>query len=207
MTVKLRALSSCLSIAIAGAAVAACSSTTLEESWTTPTAASQPPLEKVVTVFFSDNETMRRAGEERLAAELGERGVVAVPSYTLFEDRNLLADKDAVRQRLLASGYDGVVAMRVVDKHQEVEYSPSTFDSYWGYAYPYFYSPGWYYGGYYGSTYVETVATVETTAYSLRTNQLVWSALTETYGDEVDDLLEDTSELVAKQLTKRGLAT
>ena len=57
-----------------------------------------------------------------------------------------------------------------------------------------------------GYAYTETVSRVETSAYSLRTNKLVWSALTKTVGDEAGELLEETSEVVASQLTKRGLA-
>jgi hypothetical protein len=198
----------CFSVAIACAVLGACGpSTTLEQAWTSPSAAA-PPLQKVVTVFFSESETTRRAGEDRLAAELAAKGVEATPSYAIIPDKTQLGDLDQVRAQLLGMGYDGVVALRIVDAHQEVEYTPSTFDSYWGYAYPYFYSPSGYYGGYYpGSIYVETVVRVETTAYSLRTNQLVWSALSRTVDEDVDDLIEETSDLVAEQLTERGLAT
>ena len=208
MTAKPHMLS-CLMVTVASAAVGACGpSTTLEQAWTTPEVASTPPLQKVVTVFFSDSETTRRAGEDRLAAELTAKGVEAMPSYAVIPDKSQLANLDTVRAKLQEMGYDGVVALRVVDAHQEVEYSPATFDSYWGYAYPYFYSPGWYYGGYYpGSVYVETVVRVETTAYSLRTGQLVWSAVSKTVDEDVDDLIEETSDLVAEQLTERGLAT
>ena len=46
-----------------------------------------------------------------------------------------------------------------------------------------------------------------TAAYSLTTNQLVWSALTKTVDpDSARKLLGDTSKVVASQLTKHGLA-
>jgi hypothetical protein len=151
-----------------------------------------------VTVFFSDSVTARRAGEDRLARELLARGVRATPSYMVLGDHEL-RDTDALRSKLIGMGYDGVVTMRVVESHQELVSMPGTFDGYWGYAYPYFYSPGFYSSGY---TYTETVVRMETTAYSLRTNQLVWSALTRTHADEVRDLINDTSRVVADQLTR-----
>lgn len=196
-------LTTMIAIAIAAAAPAACGpTTTVEQTWTSGQALGQPPLKRVVTVFFSENETLRRAGEDQLARELAAKGVQATPAYAVLsqeEQRNL----DTVKSKLLAQGYDGIVTMRIVDRYQELEYMPSTFDGYWGYASPYFYSPGFYSPGY---AYTETVVRVETTAYSLRTNRLMWSALTRTVGDEARALIDDTSDVVAEQLTRRGLA-
>ena len=192
-----------IALAIAGLAVAACgSATTVEQTWTSPTARGQPPLQRVVTVFFSDNETIRRAAEDHLARELYSKGVEATPSYAILR-QDEMANREAMKTKLLGMGYDGIVTMRVVDRYQELEYMPSTFDGYWGYAYPYFYSPGSYSPGY---AYTETVVRVETSAYSLRTNQLVWSAVTKTRGEEADKVIDDTSRVIATQLTKRGLA-
>lgn len=207
MQYKLRARSSLnrlVAIAITALTFAACApSTTIEQTWTSPTVRSEPPLQNVVTVFFSDNVTIRRAGEDQLARDLIRKGVNATPSYAIFQDEEL-SDLDAVKAKLATMGYDGVVTMRIVDRYQELDYMPPTFDGYWGSAYPYFYSPGYYSSGY---AYTETVVRVETSAYSLRTNKLVWSALTKTYGDEADDLIDETSRVIASQLTERGLAT
>ena len=190
-------------VAITGLGFAACGpSTTVEQTWTAPTVRSQAPLQRVVTVFFSDNVTIRRAAEDQLARDLIARGVQAMPSYAVLDDSEL-PDRDAVRSKLLKLGYDGIVTMRIVDRYQELDYMPPTFDGYWGHAYPYFYSPGFYSPGY---VYAETIVRVETSAYSLRTNQLVWSALTRTVGDEADELIDDTSRVIATQLTRRGLA-
>jgi hypothetical protein len=190
--------------AIAGLTLAACAaSTTLEQTWTTPTVANQPPLQKVVTVFSSDNVTIRRSGEDQLARDLRAKGVDAMPSYAVLRESEK-PESDAVKSKLLAMGYDGIVTMRIVERYQELEYMPSSFGGYWGYGYPYFYySPGFYSPGY---AYTETVVRVETNAYSLRTNQLVWSGLTKTRGDEADKLIDDTSRVIARQLTRRGLA-
>lgn len=184
---------------------AACApATTVEQSWTSPTARQQQPLQRVVTVYFSDNETARRAGEDQLARELLARGVRASPSYAVLGDKEP-ADSEAVRTKLVGLGFDGVVMMRLVDQHQELEYSPSTFSGYWSYGYPYFYSPGFYSPGY---AYTETISRIETKAYSLKSGQMVWSALTKTTTDEQDQkqLIDETTEVIATQLTQQGLA-
>jgi hypothetical protein len=189
--------------AVAIFAFAACGpTTTIEQTWTSPAARIQPPLRTVVTVFFSGNTTIRHAGEDQLARDLMARGVRATPSYLIFHDEEL-GDLDAVRAKLRGMGYDGVVTMRVVDRYQELEVMPPTFDGYWRFAHPYFSSPWFYPSGY---AYTETVVRVETSAYSLRTGRLVWSALTRTYGDSARRLIDDTSRVISSQLIRRGLA-
>jgi len=194
-------------LAIAVVACTACvPSTAIEQAWTTPTVATQPPLQKVVTMFISNNQTMRHAGEDRMAADLAARGVHATPGYTILGDQKQ-TDLELVKVRLHEMGYDGVVTMRIVDREQRVAYTPATFDGYWG-TWGGYYGWGGYngWGGYYGA-YTYDIYRLETAAYSLATNRLVWSALTRTVDpDSAHKLLGDTSKVVATQLTKRGLA-
>src|SRR5688572_27763607 len=103
----------------AGLSLSACyPATTVEQSWTSPTAMQSQPLQRVVTVYFSDNETARRAGEDQLARELNARGVRATPAYSLLAD-NELTDSKVVKDKLLGLGFDGVVIMRLVDQREE----------------------------------------------------------------------------------------
>jgi hypothetical protein len=192
-------------LAAAGVSLAACyPATTVEQTWTSPTAMGQQPMTRVVTVLFSENETARRAGEDQLARDLLARGVRASPAYAVLTDKEL-PDSEAVKQKLLSMGFDGIVMMRLIDQHQDIEYSPSTFSGYWSYGYPYFYSPGFYAPGY---VYTETVSRIETKAYSLKSGQLIWSAVTRTVTEEENqkELLDQTTQVIATQLTERGLA-
>ncbi|HVK84487.1 MAG TPA: hypothetical protein VM513_10300 [Kofleriaceae bacterium] len=200
----LRTLTKLLAVVGLSVAAACYPETTVEQTWTSPTAMREQPFKRVVTVMFSENETARRAAEDQLARELLAKGVRASPSYAVLGEQEM-PDSEAVRSKLLGMGFDGVVMMRLVDQHQELEYSPSTFSGYWSYGYPYFYSPGFYSPGY---AYTETISRVETKAYSLRSGQLVWSALTKTVTDEEDtkQLIDQTTDVIATQLTRRGLA-
>lgn len=177
--------------------------TTIDQMWQSPVAQNQPPLQKVVTMFMSDNTTMRHSGEDMLARDLRLRGVEATPAYAIFGDGKV-RDLESVKSTLKSMGYDGVVTMRVVEREQDIETAPATFDGYWGY-----WGGGYWGAGPYGGSYVytETIYRLESNAYSLNSGRLVWSALTKTVDPETaHQLLDQTTEIVAGQLTQRGLA-
>jgi hypothetical protein len=184
--------------------VAACAgpSTTIDQVWTAPRAQGERPLHRVVTIFISNDTTMRHAGEDQLARQLAATGVQATPGYAVFGDQPTnLQNIEALKADLRNRGYDGVVTMRIVGREQEVNAVPSSFDWYWGYWGP------WYYGAYSpGYVYTETIYRLESAAYSLDTGRLVWSALTKTTDpSSAHQLVGDTSQIVANQLAQRGL--
>lgn len=184
-------------------------STTVDQVWTSPAARAEPPLQKVVTIFIADNLTMRHEGEDQLARDLAARGVQATPAYAIFRNgAETERDLPAMKAKLRDMGYDGVVTMRVVDREQQLESVPGTFDTYWGYwGRGYWGGPG-YWGGYSpGYVYTETIYRLETAAYSLRDGRLLWSAVTRTVDPaNADEMVEETTQIIAGQLTGSGLA-
>jgi len=188
-------------LAIAGISLAACMhTTTVDQAWTSPTP--QPPLHNVVTMFISDNQTMRHAGEDKMAQYLQMHGVKATPSYMLLGDGKP-QDVASVKALMRQMGYDGVVTQRIVQRETEVAYAPSTFDGYWGWWGGYWTG----YPGYNGYAYTVDIYRLETAAYSLKTNQLLWSVLTRTVDPSTAaKLIDRTSRVVAGDLTARGLA-
>ena len=193
---------------------AACGpATTLEAGWTSRAAYTEPPMAKVVAAFPADNMTIRRSGEERLARELAAKGVVATPAYAVLSDdeTQTLATTvgrgeqitPPVAAKLKALGYDGIVTMRIVDREQDLNYSPPAYPGwgYWGYGYGGY----WDYGG--GYAYTTTIYRLETNAYSLRTNQVVWTGLVKsTDPDTAHQLVGEATHVVASQLAKNRLA-
>jgi hypothetical protein len=201
-----------LTAIVAGAIfVGACgASTTLEQGWSVQAGRTQPAhLTRVVTVFDSSSVAMDRAAEDRLASDLGAHGVAATPGYAVLSDseQRVLAgigqrpskELDTVNEKLQGMGYDGVVTMRIVDREQSLR---STYDGGWGYP------SYWYWGGYYsGYTYTVTTYRVDTSAYSLRTHQLVWSGLIRSEDpSSTHKMISDTSRIVTKELVDRDLA-
>lgn len=196
-------LSRCLALVTFALVATACAgpSTTIEQTWLSQPEARAEPLRNVVTLYDSDNVTMRHAAEDDLARELIRRGMQATPSYAILGAGDKLDDKTAINAKLRTLGYDGVVTMRVVDREQDFDYTAG------GWGYP-GYGWGGYYGGYYdGWGYTETIYRIEASAYSLKNNQLVWSALVRTSDpDDAEELIDDTTEVVAGQLARRGLS-
>jgi len=202
-------------VALAITAAACQPTTTLEQGWTTPHA-NQPRMTKVVTVFSSDSVALRRSGEDQLARQLAARGVVATPGYAVMSDAeaHVLASNigkqnprelEPITSRLREMGYDGVVTMQIVDREQNLEYAPGTYYGGWGYpGYWGYWDSAYYWPGY---AYTEMTYRLETNAYSLRNNQLVWAGLVRSIDpNNARELIDETSHVVAGELTKRGLA-
>ncbi len=172
-------------------------STTIEHSWRT--SAPAPQLTNVVTACVSRDGALRRTCEDDMARKLNQEGIRATPLYLALPDASL-GERDGTKAQLAAAGYDGVVALRLVSREQHLEYVPGTFDYYWGPAWssPYAYSPGY--------MYTETVVRIETSAYSLATNQLVWSALSKTVDPKsVRAGIDDVTNVAARELEKQQI--
>jgi hypothetical protein len=170
-------------------AVAGCTTASIDSTWRAPSA---PELTNVVALAPVRDGAMRRTAEDKLAHQLAEHGVRAVPAYTVVTDQER-DNRDAMIATLRADGFDGVVTMRLVGAHQRLAYYPA-FDQYWGYAW----------GPYWGGTLVpETVLRIEVNAYSLATKQLVWSAMSKSV-DPADSsqAIHDVSKVVAERLAR-----
>ena len=184
----------CIAVALGFAACGG--STTIEQSWKAPNLAPSN-LHNVVAVYISRDETMRRTVEDSMAQRLGQLGVRAVPAYSILSDDDL-KDRDRAKAKLVAGGYDGAVALRLVGKETKLVATPSTFDGYWGMAWPGAYNPG------YLST--ETVVRVETKVFSLADNKLVWSGLSKTVDpNTMRSAIDDVTKVVAKALEKQQI--
>jgi hypothetical protein len=182
-----------LGVAVALALAACAGSTTIEQSWRAPQISGN--LRNVVTVYISRDETMRRTVEDSMAQKLAAEGVRAVPAYTILGDADI-RDGDGTKAKLLAAGYDGMVALRLVGKETKVEVTPPMYVGYWG--------PAW--GGAYDPGYLstETVVRVETSVYALGDGKLVWSGLSKTIDpSSMKSAINDVTKVVATALQKQ----
>jgi hypothetical protein len=192
----------------AALAAAACASTSFSSTWRAPDA--KPGTfrgKKVVAVFVSQDEALRRGVEETLAAELTRRGAEGVPAYSIIPTPEI-RDEAKAKARITESGAAGVVALRLVGREQELSGSPAGYyaappytgvwGGYWGY--------GW--GGIYDPGYLrtDTVIHVETLVYSLEQNKLVWAGQSKTTNPEsVDAFVKELVTKVAAEMKKLGL--
>ena len=102
---------------------AGCSSTSMTRSWRYPETG---PLEfdSVMAVVLVQDPLLRRLAENALVRQIV--AAEAVASYRSVPDEDL-GDEAKVRERIAASGVDGVVVMRLVYDENEVAYNAGTY--------------------------------------------------------------------------------
>jgi hypothetical protein len=158
------------------------SSTHFNSRWTAPGA--QPVSTnsaRIAAVFISDNESIRRVGEDVMVKELTRIGGSAIPSYNVIaqDPRN----REESRRQLEAAGVDIVISMRVVSRDVVVDYGPT----YWSGS-PYYGSLWGYWGHGWDAAYTHTSTTMvvgmETLLYSVKDGKLLWAGMSETFDKE-----------------------
>jgi hypothetical protein len=201
-------------ILLATLTLTACDETEFESTWQDPKALSiELPRETSAAFLLSKNKAVRRSFEANLARDLTERGIRTIPGYRLLPDSDI-TDKKEILARLSNTNIDNAVFMRIVDREQEVTYSPGSvwypgpyydpFLWYGGvYRGPAFYGYGYYDPGYYR---VDTIVSVETLLYSVPDSHLLWAGLSKTMNpSEVDDFVKDLVSETVKEMHKTGI--
>ncbi len=189
------------------AALPACSTTSLVSRWRAPDA---QPVElrgkKVAALVIDERSSTRRAAETTLAREVSARGGEGIPAFTLIPDDDV-QNEERVRSLLEKAGIDGLVSLRVVDSNERVTYTPGSYErvpayyrDFWGY-----WRRGWQTVYRPGLVRSDTVVAVETLAYSLLQNKLLWAGTSESVSpSRVESLVQDIAAEVAKAMVKDG---
>lgn len=194
-----------LPCAVAALCVAACGSTRFSSTWKEPTAQRIAlPGKTIAAVYVTNDMAQRKAAEVYLANDLTNRGARGIASYTLLQDSH--GDGEAARQRLKSAGVDGVIIMRAVGKDQQATYKPGSalpayyrgFGRYYNYGYQTMFSSN--------SVATTTTVAVETLIYSLTDDKLLWAGTSTTANpDNLNTLVDDVADAVAKEVVKQGL--
>jgi hypothetical protein len=159
-------------------------------------------VHSVVALYESHDGAQRRTVEDAMTRKLAERGVHAVPAYSVLDD-NESADYKSAKTTLAAQGFDAVLEIRLISKENETTtaYYSNTWDGwgYWGWGGPYAYD-------YY--VFDTPVVRVETNLYSLHDDSLVWSGRTKTTdADTMREVVDQVTSVVASTLEKRTAPT
>ena len=184
---------------IAGLAVATlamgCATTEMTSTWTDPSAKGAA-MSKIAVVCMTKDEGLRRIAEDTTAAQM--TGAQAVPSYQALGDTDL-KDREAVKAKLRAGGFNGVLVMRLAGVSEQVTAVPyDTFDGYYGWAGSTVYGPGY--------LQTDTIVHVVSNLYSLDQNKLVWSGTSKTFDpSSAKEFMTDVSKAVAKSLQKERI--
>jgi hypothetical protein len=207
-TIARAALVSAATMAAVLGAASSFAGTSFRTTWKSPTA--QPGTfqgKKVIAVFVSTDEALRRGVETSLANVLTGRGAQGVPAYMIVPT-SVIRDEEKAKAIISESGAAGVVAFRLVGRDSEITGSTggyfaagpyaSMWNGYWGYSWGGVYEPGY--------LKTEQVLFIETLVYSLEQNQLVWAGQSKTTNPkDVHALIKDLVSKVAGEMKKAGL--
>src|SRR5512143_2304823 len=159
-----------------------CATTTLTAVWKGESY--KGSVRKMAVIGVSKKPVIRNLFEDECVRELRARGTDAVASYT-FLPFDQLANKEAVHSKIRELGADAVLMARLVDTKSVQTYIPGQV-----YVVPSYYY-GW--GGYYGNVFAtpghtvqDEYAYLETNVYDVKTEQLIWSARSETWMADSD---------------------
>ncbi len=106
--------------AVAGAGLGAAPK--LKSSWRNFDQAATP-VSKVIVIGFTTEQATRRTMEDSLTAEIRRLGGKAEPSYTLVPGA-LPKEPSAMKEKVVAAGFDGAVVVRVAGVRQEQAWDP-----------------------------------------------------------------------------------
>lgn len=189
-------------LCVLSALLCSCASTSIKNTWKTPDG--RIPVTNIAVLTVEERGLLRQGFENRFHQQLAAAGARPQTTYELFSLAQIKADKRAAGERLLSSGAEAVLILRLVDKTSAYrEYQPGReryapvvtgFDT-----------MGWY--DYYsvafiglGATYGSSRATVflETSLHDLKTEKRLWSALTQTVVTEGMDRVAEMDPLIEK---------
>jgi len=194
----LRRISALLLLGVMG--LFGCVSTTLQTDWRDPGFSGS--FKKVVVICMVKEMVVRNTLEDDLAAQFTRRGIVAVPSYTLFTSLRDV-DRDMVKRKVREIDADGVLLVRLVGK-ESIPLNTSNYSA----AYNYYDQWGAFSQQAYGGSQAASVDMyrVETSLYEAGQGKIVWQALSDTYEDGPwMETLKFFADLMGKKLIQHGL--
>ncbi|MGB8331416.1 MAG: hypothetical protein WCE62_14920 [Polyangiales bacterium] len=176
-------------------------------------------FKKVMVVGVAQNEERRQAFENAFSAAIEKEGGTAEPSWHLLPGEKQLSEEQ-VHAAIDGGGFDGVLITRLLSVDKSKEYTPpKKYNNPQTRYYPA--GPGWGYGyggyyGFYATTYAEvtepgyfetsTSLKLETSLYSVATNELVWTTQSKTIDPEsIEDAMSSMTAAVASKLKEEKL--
>jgi hypothetical protein len=194
--------------------VTACAGpTVVNTQWTDPQFSAKP-IRSIVVVGITQDTTNRRVYEDAMVAQLGARGVKALPSYT-FAPAPGAVSPEVMQKALTDFGAKGVLLTQVVNVSQSVQVTPGMNTmpprgaGFGGF--------NTFYGGMWASSFqapptitVRDNVVADTRLFEAKDFALVWSASTTTTtiangSGTTASLLQQFATLIADTLAKDGM--
>lgn len=172
-------------------------------------------VSSIMVTALTDKANVRQVVEEDLAKGLQEKGYkatrsmdVAPPKFTEGSE----PDKEELLNKIRKTKIDAILTIALIDKDTETRYVPGSygytpvtrfgyygrFGGYYNTWYPTLYSPGYY--------TEDKVYFIEANLYDAKTEELLWSAQSETYNPGgLRDFSKDFTSAVIAKMEKDGI--
>lgn len=195
----------------------ACSAgTEITGSWRNSEAQSlADDIHTILVTALTPRANARQSVENDLATALQKKGYQTIKSIDVlpptFRDSEA-PDKTELLSRIEETGADAILTVALIDEDTESRYVPGSYGyapyprfgyygTFWGYYntwYPTLHSPGYY--------EEDKVYFIETNLYDAETEQLLWSAQSETYNPKsLPRFANDFAEVVVTRMVKEDL--
>jgi len=187
--------------------LASCATTEIKSVWS-DASYKGGPLIKVVVMGLSKDQTIKRLYEDEFVRQLKAHGVQAIPGYSVIPQEKM-GDESYISEKIKELGVDATLVTRLVDKKTiqtyyppQMFYTPAPYYRGWhGYyrnSYQYMMSPGY--------TATEEALVLETNIYSMQSNELIWSALSETFMEgSSESLIQSLVQKLIKDMSAKDL--
>jgi len=199
-----------------GLLIAACgTSTRITGSWKDPNIkASTGHSKSVLIAALTRNIEVRSKLETSIAEKASELLINAVKSSDVFTPDFFhdIPPREELLSRIRDTGVDAILTVSLIDKESNTRYVRGSaryapfpaypwyggFYTYLNYWHPYMYDPGYY--------VTDKTYFLETNLYSAETEQLIWSAQSETVNPaSIDAFAREYPEVLMQQMVKDGL--
>lgn len=195
----------------------ACSpATQITGSWKNNDAqATATEIQTILVTALTPRVNARQNVENDLARALEQKGYRTIKSMEVLPPtftNGDKPDKEELLSRIENTGADAILTVALIDEETESRYVPGNagyapmprfgyYGTFWGYYntwYPTLYSPGYYED--------DKVYYIETNLYDADTEELLWSAQSETYNPtSLPDFASDFAEVVVARMEKEDL--
>jgi hypothetical protein len=167
-----------------------CAQTKLISSWRDDSYRGN--IKKVIIIGAAEKPGLRKIFEQEFSNQLKAHGIIALPSNQIIPSDGML-DKQIILSKIKDLNVDAVLITRLVEKRTKMTHFPNWHD---------------YYTGSRGRVFKDEIVNLETNLYEIKTEKLVWSALSETIfleGDSVYKEIRSIIKVVVNNLFKEKL--
>lgn len=169
----------------------------------------------ILVAALTENVNAKQTVENDLASVLSRENVKALKSIDVFPvtfSGDITTNKDAMLDKIRTTDAEAILTISLINTETENRYVPGTygyepvtrfnyyglFSGYYTYWYPRVYTPGYY--------TEEKTYFIETNLYDAKTEELMWSAQSETYNlGTLQAFSMEYSRLVVNKLQEDGI--